>query len=109
MNVSADGVAVFNCSANAENINWKVNGKDPALVDPNIQLNKTMILERCLKSRSLIMNASSVCYNISNIKCFATTFHSGSTCSNISEPPAAYNVFGKSESHHYTVNVYKGT
>ena len=99
MNVSADGVAEFICSANADYINWEVDGIEPngtGITQSGYMIN----FQQCLKVRSLTMNASSVCYNISNIKCLAFSIINSTTvqCTNLSEPPATYYVFGKSES-----------
>ena len=98
---------MFNCSANTDYINWEVDGIEPN--DPGItQSGVINNFQQCLKVRSLTMNVtSSVCYNITNIKCLATSISSSTTvlCSNLSEPPAAYYVFGKSESSPYLEDV----
>ena len=74
MNISADHdqVAEFNCTANADFINWSVNGSEPPSNDHFIQSRTKVDMSRCLKTASLIINGSS-CYTLS-VRCFVFSF-----------------------------------
>ena len=93
MNISADGVAVFNCTVNAETINWKVNGSEPPSNAGFIQSKMDVDMSQCLKSVSLTINGST-CYT-SNVQCFAYST-SNNSCHTLTMP-ATFSVFDKSE------------
>ena len=98
MNISADEVAVFNCSVNADVINWKVNGSEPPSNAGFIQSNYEVDMLRCLKTASLTVNVS-FCYT-SNVQCFAYSMTNNRTCHNLTMP-ATFSVFCKSELSFY--------
>ena len=103
VNISIDTVAVFNCTVNADIINWKVNGSEPPPNAGFIQSDYEVDMSRCLKTASLTANVSS-CYT-SNVQCFAHSVAKNGTCYTLTMP-ATFSVFCKSESSFYINNIY---